>query len=1368
MLGFLKATSAPGAAEYGPGSGYILLDEVECTGLEISLEDCIKSEFGVNNCGHEEDAGVICSDPISLQVRLVDGPNNNSGRVEVLERGSWGTICDDGWDGKDANVVCRMLGFFGAAYAPVQATYGEGLGNIPLRNVDCIGTESNLGTCFHDRPEPFDCNHDEDAGAVCLVLIPDGSMILVSLWNGTMFGLQCPDLVSSTDKGLTTSSTVIIVPRVDGLIGYQNFSVGCTYTSHDVFYYGDTWVVCAARDDLGNYVTCDFTVTVTDGDPPRLDCPDVTSTTDQGLSTSSHITLNPRASDNTDLRPSVICSHTSSDDFQFGDTNVTCNATDESGNTGICLFVVTVEDNEPPSYECRDQTSVADQRLAIMAFIPSVSDNLDPDPFVSCSHTSIDLSYLGDTSITCEAKDSSGNIAVCTFMFTVQDPCMVRDPCINGECSYIGSGQYKCDCYDQYEGTHCDVILHPTHPVEVASHPENHTVKMGTPVEFTCSFNNAKSYMWYKDKHPLPTMRNQHILRIPSVSESDIGYYFCRGFGNGPYKDTNMASIYIEGFTNIHLSNLKFNLTSNDGLSERTSSRYLEISLNISNYVLEGLKNNTSIKDLSPSVVCSALTRQGGVVADLNVYIKNSNLTAFDELDLVSQALDRLAENSNGFLDVRSVEIENTAICKNTTWMSSRFGLISFLEGENGTWLNSTEVCPFDTTNADQPIGLAICVGDLISQSTWLPMDNCGPFRNVGDLLSQLSKVIVSDENVAKLSEDVSLVTSNIGDISSDDIFSIANIISNISAQTNSEKVTASIVAIVSNIAQVKTETLESASASVSDVVKVFEQQIKSVPVEDGENFSFQQSNIAVQVQSVNTDDISNGLVLSLAGDSNSDLKKFDTNIQTSNENQAEATKPDTIAVVNIPSTISSALPLISGGSSNTNGFVRVIFSVFSTPALFISKSLKNTSIGTNRSANTPVISLSIGDEKIEDLTEPINFTFTPIESGLTNPSCSYWDIGYSDWSQEGCHLLSSSGISSSNDNNWDPPPSDEKEKIVCGCNHLTNFAVLMDISREDGSSEQAYTVLTYIGCGISIVSLLVTLATYISNRALREKQTNQIFICLCLTLLCLYLAFIVMMSLDSTKRQYQVKAAPCGFITALVHYFVLSSITWMGVEGYNTYLIIVKIFDTYIPRFMVKAGAVAWGIPAMIVIVTGAIAQGKYAHNLCFLELWAQIGGLLIPMTIILLFNVVMFALIIRRLMKSSNMAGRVQREAKVERRETIKRVQNAICILLLLGLTWITGYFLMIREFSQMVEPIFIILNSFQGLFIFLLYCVRKPMVRKQWGLTCLERVKRQNVTTSTSMQSSTNTSSSAATDAVLISVRKIPQENSTETFV
>lgn len=87
-----------------------------------------------------------------------------------------------------------------------------------------------------------------------------------------------------------------------------------------------------------------------------------------------------------------------------------------------------------------------------------------------------------------------------------------------------------------------------------------------------------------------------------------------------------------------------------------------------------------------------------------------------------------------------------------------------------------------------------------------------------------------------------------------------------------------------------------------------------------------------------------------------------------------------------------------------------------------------------------------------------------------------------------------------------------------------------------------------------------------------------------------------------------------------------------------------------------------------------------------------------------------------------------------------------------------------------SQVVEPIFIVLNSFQGLFIFLLYCVRKPMVRKQWGLTCLAaRVRRQDVTTSSSgTHSSKNTSSSAATDVVLVSMSKIPKEKSIEVSI
>ena len=100
-------------------------------------------------------------------LRLVDGYRNGEGRVELFHDGHWGTVCDDYWDIKDAQVVCRQLGFENAVVAQKFAIFGEGNGHIWLDNVHCVGNESSIENCPHNGWNDHNCGHHEDASVVC-------------------------------------------------------------------------------------------------------------------------------------------------------------------------------------------------------------------------------------------------------------------------------------------------------------------------------------------------------------------------------------------------------------------------------------------------------------------------------------------------------------------------------------------------------------------------------------------------------------------------------------------------------------------------------------------------------------------------------------------------------------------------------------------------------------------------------------------------------------------------------------------------------------------------------------------------------------------------------------------------------------------------------------------------------------------------------------------------------------------------------------------------------------------------------------------------------------------------------------------------
>uniref|UniRef100_A0AAY5F212 SRCR domain-containing protein n=1 Tax=Electrophorus electricus TaxID=8005 RepID=A0AAY5F212_ELEEL len=157
-----------GTAAFGRGEGQVWTKELQCRGNESQIHLCPKSYTLKHDCSHDNDVGLVCAGGSETKrakymVRLVDGSSRCAGRVEVLHRGQWGTVCDDDWDMRDAAVVCRELGCGEAVDAVGNAHFGPGSGPIWMNKVACSGSESTLKNCGSSG-RVSDCQH---AGVIC-------------------------------------------------------------------------------------------------------------------------------------------------------------------------------------------------------------------------------------------------------------------------------------------------------------------------------------------------------------------------------------------------------------------------------------------------------------------------------------------------------------------------------------------------------------------------------------------------------------------------------------------------------------------------------------------------------------------------------------------------------------------------------------------------------------------------------------------------------------------------------------------------------------------------------------------------------------------------------------------------------------------------------------------------------------------------------------------------------------------------------------------------------------------------------------------------------------------------------------------------
>uniref|UniRef100_A0A8C5R8Q8 SRCR domain-containing protein n=1 Tax=Leptobrachium leishanense TaxID=445787 RepID=A0A8C5R8Q8_9ANUR len=155
QLGCSDSLAIP-TSSFGRGSGRIWMDDVRCTGTESALRDCPRHPWGLHNCDHSEDVGVLC--PEHREVRLLGGPNSCSGYLEI-KTSTWGSICELDQNLITANVICRELHCGIAVPPPWNIPYTERQGKIIDEDILCSGNETSIFQCPTEPRTGINCTN---------------------------------------------------------------------------------------------------------------------------------------------------------------------------------------------------------------------------------------------------------------------------------------------------------------------------------------------------------------------------------------------------------------------------------------------------------------------------------------------------------------------------------------------------------------------------------------------------------------------------------------------------------------------------------------------------------------------------------------------------------------------------------------------------------------------------------------------------------------------------------------------------------------------------------------------------------------------------------------------------------------------------------------------------------------------------------------------------------------------------------------------------------------------------------------------------------------------------------------------------------
>ncbi|NXG01050.1 AGRG1 protein, partial [Sakesphorus luctuosus] len=342
------------------------------------------------------------------------------------------------------------------------------------------------------------------------------------------------------------------------------------------------------------------------------------------------------------------------------------------------------------------------------------------------------------------------------------------------------------------------------------------------------------------------------------------------------------------------------------------------------------------------------------------------------------------------------------------------------------------------------------------------------------------------------------------------------------------------------------------------------------------------------------------------------------------------------------------------------------------------------------------VVSISLVNTVVANLSDPVVLTFfhDQLPSNVT-PLCVFWqeDITASSgsWDSYGCTTVMGSS------------------QTECRCNHLTYFAVLMVTSPEITYVHRHYlSIITYIGCLISALASICTIVFLYFRSKQRDQITSMhIHMNLLGAIFLLDTTFLISEHLASSSSE-----AVCRAGGLFLHFSLLSCLTWMAIEGYNLYRLVIEVFNAYHDHFLLKLCLVGWGCPFFCV-------------TLIFLASWTNYGPFSIPVyesidgkstnaticwiTSPLIHNIVNLGFFSLVFLFNSVMLGAMVREILRQNKKghKLKHVLALFGLSILLGIPWALIFFSFTSGLFCLVSLyIFTIINSLQGFLIFLWY--------------------------------------------------------------